>query len=59
MNKLTEYIQDVMKEMRKVSWPKRSELIDNTTVTLIGTVIVAAFIYFADQVISRALFFIY
>ena len=59
MSKITGYLDDVAKEMKKVSWPKRNELVDNTIVTLIGTVIIAAFIYGADQVISRVLQLIY
>ncbi|MGI9176210.1 MAG: preprotein translocase subunit SecE [Rhodothermales bacterium] len=53
------YLEEVNKEMRKVSWPKRSELISNTVITLIATVIVSLFIYGADQVISSVLEIIY
>ena len=53
------YLEEVNKEMRKVSWPKRSELISNTVITLIATVIVSLFIYGADQVISTVLEIIY
>ena len=49
------YLDDVNKEMRKVSWPSQKQLIDNTAVTLVGTLIISLFIYFADQIISRAL----
>ena len=59
MNKLKTYIEEVVKEMRKVSWPRRSELISNTTITLIATVIVSLFIFAADRIISGALEFIY
>ena len=53
------YLEEVNKEMRKVSWPKRSELISNTIITLIATAIVSLFIYGADQVISGVLEIIY
>lgn len=56
---LVEYLQDVNKEMRKVSWPNRGELIDNTLITLFATAIVSLYIYGADQVISTILEFIY
>ena len=56
---IVDYINDVNKEMRKVSWPNRTELINNTLITLFATVIVSLFIYAADQVISAALEFIY
>jgi preprotein translocase subunit SecE len=59
MNKIQAYIQDVGKEMRKVSWPSRSELISNTVITIVATVIISAFIFGADRVISLVLEVIY
>lgn len=57
--KVVEYLTDVNKEMRKVSWPNRTELINNTLITLFATFVVSLFIYGADQVISSILEFIY
>lgn len=57
--KIVEYLTDVNKEMRKVSWPNRTELINNTLITLFATFVVSLFIYGADQVISSVLEFIY
>lgn len=59
MNKIKTYIEEVIKEMRKVNWPKRNELVSNTTITLVGTVIIAGFIWVVDRVISAILDFIY
>ena len=59
MKKLTTYLDDVYKEMRKVNWPKRSELISNTTITLVASLAISIFIYFADRIISVVLDFIY
>ncbi len=59
MGKIIAYLQDVRKEMAKVSWPSRSELISNTIVTLVASLAIALFIYGADLVISRALELIY
>ena len=59
MNKLTYYLQDVYKEMQKVNWPKQSDLVNNTIITLVGTIVISLFIYLADQAISRMLGFIY
>ncbi len=53
------YIVEVRKEMRKVNWPKRKELLDNTVLTLVSALLVSLFIFGADQVISTALRFIY
>jgi len=59
MEKIKTYLQDVVKEMRKVSWPSRNEMIANTGITLVATLIVSLFIYGADQLISAVLEFIY
>lgn len=55
MGKIRNYLQDVVKEMRKVSWPKRKELIDNTIVTLLATAALSLFTFGADRVISTVL----
>lgn len=55
MNKIKAYIDEVIKEMQKVSWPKQSELISNTAITLVATVIVSLMIFGADRVIGWVL----
>lgn len=59
MNKIRAYIEEVVKEMRKVSWPKREELYKNTGITLVASFAVALIIFGADRVISTVLEFIY
>ncbi len=56
---ITGYLEDVAKEMRKVSWPTQAELIRNTVITLVATVIISLFIFAADRVISTTLEIIY
>ncbi|MAQ95810.1 preprotein translocase subunit SecE [Rubrivirga sp. SAORIC476] len=56
---LGNYVVEVRKEMRKVNWPKRKELISNTVLTLASSLAISIFIFGADQVISTALRFIY
>lgn len=53
------YLVEVRKEMRKVNWPKRKELISNTVLTLVSALAASLFIFFADEVISTILRFIY
>ena len=53
------YLVEVRKEMRKVNWPKRKELISNTVLTLLASLAVSLFIFGADQVISWMLRLIY
>ncbi len=58
-NKVSNYLTDVSKEMKKVHWPSRDELVSNTFLTLVAALLLAAFIYVADQGISSVLEFIY
>ena len=57
--KIGGYLQEVVKESRKVNWPKRQELVSNTTLTLISSFAVALFIFFFDQIFAKVLAYIY
>jgi preprotein translocase subunit SecE len=59
MSWITNYVQDVSKEMKKVNWPDRDELVSNTTITIVATLLISAFIFGADQVISTVLEVVY
>ena len=53
------YLVEVRKEMRKVNWPARNELLANTVLTLVASLVLALMIFFADQLISWLLAQIY
>ncbi len=57
--KLKQYLEDVLRETRKVNWPDRKSLISNTILTLVASIIIALIIFAQDQVISTVLEFIY
>jgi preprotein translocase subunit SecE len=59
MEKLKNFIEGVRKEMAKVTWPTQQELIDNTIIVVVFTIIVSAFIFGVDQVYSTILDAIY
>ncbi|WP_138430666.1 preprotein translocase subunit SecE [Fodinibius saliphilus] len=59
MDKIKEFIEDVRKEMRKVSWPDQQELVDYTIVVVVFTILLSAFIFAVDQVYSTVLEAIY
>ena len=59
MEKIKEFLLDVRKEMKKVSWPSQKELVDYTVVVVIFTIILSAFIFGVDQVYSTILEAIY
>ncbi|HKI47560.1 MAG TPA: preprotein translocase subunit SecE [Balneolales bacterium] len=59
MNKIKEFIEGVRKEMKKVTWPSQKELVDNTAVVIVFSLILAAFIFGVDQLYSTVLTMIY
>jgi preprotein translocase subunit SecE len=59
MEKIKNFIDGVRKEMAKVTWPTQQELIDNTIIVIVFTIIVSAFIFGVDQVYSTILEAIY
>jgi preprotein translocase subunit SecE len=59
MDKIKEFLEDVRKEMKKVSWPDQDELVDYTIVVVIFTILLSAFIFAVDQVYSTILETIY
>ena len=59
MSNIASYLEEVGKEMRKVSWPTQSELISNTLITILATIIVSLLIFVTDRVISTVLEVIY
>jgi len=59
MNKIKEFFEGVRKEMKKVSWPTQKELVDNTIITIVFSIILSVFIFGVDQVYSTVLEAIY
>jgi len=59
MQKIKEFLEGVRKEMKKVSWPEQQELIDNTIIVVVFTIVVSVFIFGVDQVYSTVLEAIY
>ena len=56
------FFNDVAREMRKVSWPKRAELQDATVITLVLCIIMSLFTFGVDKVfetIIRGIFKIF
>jgi len=59
MQKIKEFLEGVRTEMKKVSWPEQQELVDNTIIVVVFTIIVSGFIFGVDQVYSTILEVIY
>lgn len=50
--KIIAFFQDVVKEMKKVTWPTKENLKESTIVVLVVCMIIAAFVYVIDQSLS-------
>ena len=58
-DKIIGFFEDVVKEMKKVTWPTKEELRESTQVVIIVCLILAAFTYVVDmaiQVIFKGIF---
>jgi preprotein translocase subunit SecE len=53
--KIMGFFTDVVKEMNKVTWPKKDDLRDSTLIVFIVCIILAAFVYFVDFAVSKGL----
>jgi len=55
VNFLREGWRDVVAEMKKVTWPNRSEVVGTTVVVLIATVVFAVYLWGCDVVFYQAI----
>ena len=53
--KILNFFSDVVKEMDKVTWPSREELMEQTKIVIIVTLLIAAFAWIVDFSVSEVL----
>jgi len=53
--KIIAFFTDVIKEMNKVTWPKKDDLRDSTVIVLVVCLLIAAFVYVVDMAVSGVL----
>ena len=53
-DKIIGFFQDVVKEMKKVTWPTKEELLESTKVVIIVCIVLALFTYVIDLIINQA-----
>ena len=54
-DKILTFFSDVRKEMEKVTWPSRDELIESTRIVVVVSLIIAVFAWVVDLAVSEAL----
>ncbi|MEJ2506520.1 MAG: preprotein translocase subunit SecE [Ignavibacteriaceae bacterium] len=52
-DKIKKFFEDVVKEMKKVTWPTKVELMESTKVVIIVCLILAGFTYVIDMIINQ------
>lgn len=52
-DKIINFFNDVVKEMKKVTWPTKEELKESTTIVIVVCLIIAAFTYVIDIAITQ------
>lgn len=55
LKKIRDYLKNVYYEMRKVTWPTRSEVTNSTIVVVVISLIVAVIIFALDTVFTTVL----
>jgi preprotein translocase subunit SecE len=53
--KIIGFFDDVVKEMKKVTWPTKEELKESTTIVIVVCLIIASFTYVIDMFINQVL----
>ncbi len=53
--KIINFFNDVVKEMDKVTWPSREELMESTKIVIIVTLVIAVFAWVVDFAVSEVL----
>jgi preprotein translocase subunit SecE len=53
--KIINFVNDVVKEMKKVTWPSRDELKESTSIVIVVCLILSAFTYIVDMAVNKIL----
>ena len=54
-DKIINFFTDVAKEIDKVTWPSREELMESTKIVILVTLIIAVFTYVVDLAVQGIL----
>jgi preprotein translocase subunit SecE len=53
--KIVNFFTDVAKEMEKVTWPAREELMESTKIVIVVSLVIAVFAWVVDFAVSEVL----
>lgn len=55
VGKIKKYVNDVVKEMKKVSWPTKEQLRESTWVVIVTTLILTGFVALVDFLMEKGI----
>jgi preprotein translocase subunit SecE len=53
--KIKKFFEDIVKEMKKVTWPTKAELMESTKIVIVVCIILAGFTYVIDMIINQVI----
>jgi preprotein translocase subunit SecE len=59
LGKVKNYLNEVAREMKKVSWPTRAQLRESTYIVIVTMLIFTAFVYLVDLIMVKIMQFIF
>jgi len=59
IKKLQAFITNVQREMAKVSWPTKDELMNSSVIVVVVSTLFGLYIFFADVIIYQLVEFLY
>ena len=54
-DKIINFFKDVHKEMQKVTWPKKDELVESTKVVIVASLIITVIVWIIDRLTTELL----
>jgi preprotein translocase subunit SecE len=54
-----EFWRDTVSEMKKVTWPNRTEVVGTTVVVLVATIVFAVYLWGCDVIFYKAIDFLF
>ncbi len=59
VKKIQMFVENVQREMSKVSWPTRDELMNSSMIVVVVSTLFAIYVFFADLIISKLVEYLY
>ena len=53
--KIKNFFEDIVKEMKKVTWPTKAELMESSKIVIVVCIILAGFTYIIDMIINQVI----